>query len=69
MENVFENMMKKGKNKNKNAAVQSTSGGRPKHADWYGFESIKENGKISAKCLNCKKIFANTAKNRMAAHR
>lgn len=58
-------MMKKGES----TAGPSASGGRPKHEHWYAYESIKINGKQSAKCLNCNKVFANTAKDRMAQHR
>ncbi|XP_077260899.1 uncharacterized protein LOC143896758 [Temnothorax americanus] len=46
-------------------------GGRPSHNFWEkgSYERRKENEKIVAYCLICKKILRNTAKNRLQTHR
>lgn len=67
MANIFENMMNN--SKNQTTSTPSNSSGRPMHGHWDGFEKIKINEKVSAKCLNCKKVFSNTAKARMVLHR
>lgn len=67
MANVFQDMMKK--SKNQPTSEPSAPGGRPMHAHWDGLEKIKVNGKVTAKCLNCSKTFANTAQTRMTVHR
>lgn len=59
----------------KNSAVKpkrsnpSSTGGRPMHENWYGYEKVQVNGKHAAKCLNCLKTFPNTGKHRLEIHR
>lgn len=65
MSNAFDKLMAKGAK----SSGKSTSGGRPTHEHWEGYQRIVTDSKVSAKCLNCLKTFANTAKVRLAKHR
>lgn len=66
MSSAFDKLMQSGGSGEKRAKAK---GGRPKHDCWLGFESVKENGKPAAKCLNCLKVLSNTAAERLLSHR
>lgn len=65
MSDIFERMMQN----QSTSTPSSSSGGRPMHGFWEGYEKIKENGKTIAKCLKCSTKILNTGKPRMIAHR
>jgi len=48
---------------------KSSSGGRPLHEGWLGYQKVYQNDRLNAKCLNCFAILANTAKSRLQKHR
>lgn len=65
MSDAFEKLM----NAKSDESSTSTAGGRPLHDHWFGFERQSNDGKVSAKCLNCLKVFASTHGARLSKHR
>lgn len=69
MSNAFDALMSQSGNSDNDNEKPSTSGGRPMHEHWYGFEKIQVSGRVAAKCKFCSKTITNTAKARLLKHR
>lgn len=67
MSDAFEVLMSQ--SENPVADKSSSSGGRPMHKHWAGFERIEVSGRIAALCKICNKTITNTAKTRLTKHR
>lgn len=66
MSNAFDKLMDP---KNKPDTSSTSSGGRPMHDAWFGYEKVYVEGRVAAKCCNCFKTFGNTHQPRLLRHR